>query len=153
MGYTHYWRMSTDLDLGAYRRGLLNAARIVQASPIPLGDLAGGGDGPEINERMISFNGLGEDAHETCQLLMDPHGDEHAYYAADGRLFEFTKTARKPYDVVVTAVLAAIAHERPRGFTVYSDGGRDEWADGLALARRILDDDTIGYPVMEEVEA
>ncbi len=145
MGYTHYWYTPDDLDLPAYRRGVLDAARILQASPVPLADFKGDGEKPEINERRIAFNGRDDDAHETCDFDLDPLNSPDAWRAGDGRLFNFCKTAHKPYDVVVVAVLATI-HARCPGLDVSSDGGPDDWTKGVDLARRILDDPTIEIP-------
>ncbi len=129
MGYTHYWRRTEGYrsEGRQYANAIKTAGKIVTASKI----LAGwNGEGkPEVGAEGIAFNGIGDAAgHETFELP----GSVHALTA-----FEFCKTARKPYDVVVTAVLATVAHLAPGAITVSSDGNPAEWADGIALAREV----------------
>jgi hypothetical protein len=71
MGYTHYWYVRRDADGGAWRQALVEVAKIVEASPVPLAWWDGTGQ-PEIGEGGVRFNGLGEQAHETFVLLADP---------------------------------------------------------------------------------
>ena len=73
---------------------------------------------------MIRFNGKGEEGHETFMLT------------PDSQEFNFCKTAQKPYDIVVVAILCLLAHHTS-GVTVSSDGGISDWTDGLALAQRV----------------
>jgi len=73
---------------------------------------------------IIWLNGFGDDlGHET--FILQRKSDDN----------EFCKTDRKPYDVVVAAILI-IAHTM--GLAVSSDGWleEEEWADALRLARK-----------------
>jgi len=54
-----------------------------------------------------------------------------------GRYFDFCKTARKPYDLAVTASLIALQHHFPE-VGVSTDGTGDDWTAGLALCRSVL---------------
>ena len=51
--------------------------------------------------------------------------------------FDFCKTARKPYDVVVCAALLAIKHHQGDNVEIRSDGDfGDEWQPAYRLYRR-----------------
>ena len=52
--------------------------------------------------------------------------------------FNFCKTAAKPYDLVVTAILVLAEHFSEGHFKVSSDGDPEDWAEGLALAREVV---------------
>jgi hypothetical protein len=140
MGYTHYWRVRPTADAGAWREALVEAAEIVRHSPVSLAGWDGNGE-PELSEDGIRFNGVGELAHETFELLADPARYEPAPWGESipGYVFSFCKTARKPYDIVVTALLAAL-HDRlgPSVIIVTSDGDPQDWADGCQLASCVL---------------
>lgn len=124
MGYTHYWRASkADKYLKAYAIAKKIAQRGVED-----GVLAGwdGTGEAVITDEEIRFNGRGEDGHETFVL--------------PGRLegvpdFSFCKTARKPYDKYVTAILAAMEDV----IVVSSDGemNGEEWQEGRDLLEEI----------------
>jgi len=75
---------------------------------------------------MIRFNGKDDEGHETFMLTPDPSD------------FNFCKTAQKPYDLVVVAILCLLAHRTDTG--VSSDGDRSDWAEGLKLAQRVAPD-------------
>ena len=74
----------------------------------------------------------------------------------DGRSFRCCKTARKPYDLAVTAALIAIAHHGP-AVTVASDGTDADWALARTLCaaglgygatfRLPVDDPDAGIPI------
>lgn len=142
MGYSHAWgyMMPVD-DPGAYQdewsRALIAAARLVAASPIPLGDYTGSGN-PEMSDSRLAFNGAGADAFESIDFptrLAD----------ADGG---FCKTGERPYDLIVTAVLATLEHYAPHCFLITStDGFPSQWVAGVKLARQVLDDPTIPLPL------
>ena len=60
---------------------------------------------------------------------------------------DFCKTARYPYDTVVTACLIIMKHYLGDSFQVNSDGYASDWADGLILAKQVLGLKTIRIPV------
>lgn len=118
MGYTHYWNHG-DIDHEAWSVFTADVRQILRTEIVPL---AGGlGEGlPVLNEDEISFNGIGDDGHETFTL------------SPDRVTFDFCKTAFKPYDLVVTCVLLRATLTIP-GFNVESDGTWDEWKDAREL--------------------
>ena len=68
------------------------------------------GTNPYIGRNEISFNGIEDDAHETCVVRRG------------GVKFEFCKTARKPYDKVVVKVYKLVRKYLPET-VLSSDGG------------------------------
>lgn len=120
MGYTHYWN-----DTKSITPELLDAARKILAKAqergIPLAfEYGHPTDPPVANSEGIRFNGIGDEGHET-------------FHFQPGVDFAFCKTACKPYDVAVVAMLATISH---LGLAeVSSDGNADDWQDGVRLAR------------------
>ena len=143
MGYTHYLYLNSNGPQELWSEAVMAARQIIEASPVPLADGHGEGNGPLYCDDGIYTNGVGEDSHETlfvpatlAQLLR--YGE---CYGRSTR-FVFCKTAWKPYDVVVTAVYAALREiAGPECVTVHSDGDAEDWQDGCELARRVLGHD------------
>ena len=127
MGYTHYWTHQEKLDPQSVGRAVIDMAKVVEAKADLLGDGLGEGK-PEIAEGMICFNGVGDDSYETFSF---PGGWSND---GAGEGFNFCKTARRPYDPVVTACLAIAKDRMGESIDVSSDGDREEWSEGVALA-------------------
>ncbi len=132
MGYTHYWRATDNAEdhNEAYQAALRKAVRVVEASGAPLCIEC---DDPDTAPQLVGgivFNGKGEDGHEAFWLPAT---------AGELEAFSFCKTAQKPYDVIVTAVLATMKHFAPDAMTITSDGEPPQWAAGCKLASRILE--------------
>lgn len=129
MGYTHYFEVKAPIDPEAFRKLSLVVTELVELPECPkLGNWAGHGDpasAPEITSERISLNGLGANAHETFSLELNSSG------------FNFCKTARKPYDVAIVAILCLADLYLGGALVISSDGSPDEWEFGLALARKI----------------
>jgi hypothetical protein len=121
MGYTHYWNTKGAMSESEWEAITAAARKIIAKSTVAL---AFEYDEPEkkivISKTAIRFNGIGDDGHETFCI------------GPDGTDFEFCKTARKPYDEVVVAILQACAVYASR-FSWSSDGTREEHADGITL--------------------
>ena len=124
MGYTVYYsqkRPFTNLEWQRITdnvRDMFNRLKQVKG---------GSGEGrPLIDNTDIIFNGdgsKGED-HETFQLMK----------AGDG--FQFCKTARKPYDRYVKAMLVVANFYAPGALEVTCDGDNepDCWTEGVRIA-------------------
>jgi hypothetical protein len=141
MGYTHYWNQSRDFTREEWTQiredmeALLRDVQHVQG--IPLANGAGEPDtSPEISDTKIWFNGVGDDSHETfCLNRVRPPKEEWQ----NQRGGDFCKTARKPYDLAVTAALCYLATvPDPASHRVSSYGHGRDFLDGLAEARRAL---------------
>ena len=141
MGYTHYWRKAGDSFTTEQWAKLTKATkRVIQAWELALDHRVAveydePTKPPHISGECIRFNGIGPDGHETFMLLKEPDA------------FEFCKTARKPYDDVVTAVLVLANHYAPQALSITSDGDPAEWSAGLALAR--TQEETAELPFQE----
>ena len=84
----------------------------------------------EVNGRYLSFNGdtaFDDLAHETC------------YIERHGRGYHFCKTARKPCDLLVCAVLLVLGEIAPAAFDIRSDGGMrgEEWQPARDFLRSL----------------
>jgi hypothetical protein len=130
MGYTHFWRRPEKLDPETFVAWGTDVIAIMNASEMPLAGWDGTGK-PETSPERVSFNGVGEDAHETFEVTLVEHAE--SWQSRDlGPVFRFCKTAYKPYDVVVTASLVALKDRFPT-IEVSSDGDRQDWEAGMML--------------------
>lgn len=141
MGYTHYWHQKRNFTTAEWlaitadtRAVLANAAK----DGIDLLYERDSNKPPLIDSETIRFNGNGDEGHETFVLERKRRAkrdyEDAAEYKRDGS-FNFCKTARKPYDAVVTAVLLIAAHVAPNAIKLSSDGENTDWARGLAMAQ------------------
>jgi hypothetical protein len=124
MGYTHYWEGSfTDAEWKLMRD---SARKILELTDVPVQfDCDEPGD-PVIDDEHIRFNGVGDDdGHETFMLTKSG-------------AWTFCKTARKPYDEVVVAMLLA-ADDIAKDFSWSSDGSGYDFAQGEALYARTFE--------------
>lgn len=139
MGYTHYWRMSRDFTALEWEQISGAASELIKASPT---ELAGGyrheNEPPAIDKEVIYFNAKKED--EQCEDFCLTAGCQD---------FEFCKTAARPYDTVVVAILAFAAKVAPSAITVSSDGDEQDWKDGLKFGAAALGID-LAYPCKRE---
>jgi hypothetical protein len=138
MGYTHYFERKIDgsNDPQAYalfREGAEKLILEAQATGITIADGFGDKAGYwENTENRVAFNGLGEDSHETFGWdAICPINPIHR--AGKPFYFDFCKTARKPYDAVVTACLILLKQTYGEAVQVSSDGSWSEWQAGRDL--------------------
>lgn len=137
MGYTHYFERSNANKGSAYMFGKLafDAKKIIEqatARGIAVSGPLGHGT-PEFTESHFSFNGLemlGQD-HETFYWEALPV--QHEWNADRDAIFNFCKTAYKPYDAVVTAVLIRAKEIYGSLVDVRSDGNWEDWQAGRDL--------------------
>lgn len=122
MGYTHYWTHNepfTDEEWNAIKA---DAAKVLEVCTVPLWHEYDEPDTkPTIDDEAIFFNGTGDDGHETFVLEKNGNG------------FNFCKTAAKPYDRVVVAMLILAHKHAPDAMNISSDGGAEDWEDGAGL--------------------
>lgn len=122
---------------------------------IKIGDGLDGGGSPEFDEKHIWFNGVGKDAFETFHISkddtykLDPSNKMYEYYKVmfdrEGHLFGFTKTNRKPYDLLVTATLVLYKHHFKHKVDVKFDDGYEGFKEGIELVNS-----TLGYTIVKE---
>ena len=121
MGYTHYWTKRANVTPQPSRwRAFTEAAEKV---------LSNCADCVEVDECSLDgifFNGIGEAAHETFDL---PHSST---LTED---FSFCKTAEKPYDTPVVAILLLLQHYCGDTYNISSDGNLADWQAGADLCK------------------
>ena len=128
MGYTQYWTIEKPLDK-AFIEFSEDAKRIIETAieaGIPLGDGFGNGI-PFVSPSEITFNGVGDDSHETFSINSSETG------------FNFCKTNGKPYDAVVTAILIRAKFYFEGAIRIKSDGDWTDWEGGQLLYETVFD--------------
>jgi hypothetical protein len=146
MGYTHYWHQTGPIDPDDWEKIKADAAKLFEHHQmvVPENRIAYEDDRPNdppiVDDDYIGFNGIGDNGHETFLLEREPTGRKY-----ERKFFAFCKTAQKPYDSVVCAVLACVA-EHTSTIEVSSDGRANEWAPALAWASDVLGR-PIAFPV------
>ncbi|MDP2949233.1 MAG: hypothetical protein Q8P22_06820 [Chloroflexota bacterium] len=148
MGYTHYWSHDEELDHPALSRALADVGKVVRAVQdrgIVLRGPGGTGE-PDLTGFGVAFNGDAAQG-EDYESFSFPNQGEIAPEA--GQFWAFCKTARRPYDLAVCAVLLVFKHHLGGQMRVSSDGGReeDEWLPAEALVKEVL-----GYEVIYKRE-
>lgn len=115
-----------------------DAIKLVAKSPVKIGDGYGEEDGqPVIDSDLICLNGIGDDVHESF------------YLPRDDVKFNFCKTARKPYDLIVTAMLIMADYHAPNAYRIASDGEIGNWQNGLDYATEVLGYNDLTIPIGE----
>ena len=82
---------------------------------------------PIFNRNIIHFNGMDELGHESFALKRK---------GSNG--FEFCKTARKPYDLMVCACLITYYFHSSDTIKISSDGDREDWQEAYDFVSRVL---------------
>lgn len=136
MGYTHYWYRPPNI--ANFKEFAMDCKKIIDSCNVPTAwECDKPKKSPATSSEVVRFNGIGDDGHETFYVEKTFKPEEWQKPKEGGLYFEFCKTARKPYDVVVTACLIALHHHCP-DVKISSDGGNDEWGPGRDLCQRIL---------------
>ena len=117
-------------------------------SQIKIGDGLGEGHPPVFSKDEICFNGVGEEAHETLLIerdnsdILTKTGRWSKYYKEtwekDHTYEGFVKTARKPYDLLVTATLVLYKHHFGDIVEISGDGGEEGFEEGKKLISEVL---------------
>jgi hypothetical protein len=133
MGFTHFFPRKTTHTLDKKRWDDMIADVRKVADNLPEGVELAGAFGepntkPTIDTEEICFNGVGEHSHETFRITRTPDA------RPDGSVrFNFCKTARKPYDLMATAVLLIIEKHFPGDFEIGTDGNLSDWRPAMRL--------------------
>lgn len=126
MGYTQYWGVNRrpNEELLADVKSIISKA---ESQGIIIRGWDGNGE-PEITTDRISFNGD------------EATNNDYETFMLDGSS-SFCKTAEKPYDAVVCAVLLRFSHDDP-SFKIGSDGIWDEeWKPGRQLYHDVFNEE------------
>lgn len=155
MGYTHYFNQRRNFTRKQWEIVSADLRTIVTYAQHECGialanGMGDGGTSPEFTADLIMLNGVGDDSHETFMVrrAIKTTPDYPGETDLGG---DFTKTAQKPYDAVVTACLCYLttatrredptSHEPIIGsetFSATSDGKGADFLVGLDLARKAL---------------
>ena len=139
MGYTHtYIVQHPELDLKIPRIAS-DVAQIIEASRVSIADASGKrGSKPVLGPNQISFNGTAPREAESFQFPPD-HERNESMGMHPG--WNFCKTDRLPYDIVVCAALVAIQHHLDGNVEVQSNGhfaDQEDWQPVYRLYRKAL---------------
>lgn len=135
MGYTHYWYQPVGKPIppSIWARIVKDVRKVLKVCKTPLlAEYDEPGTKPQITKDVIRFNGVDQDGHETFFFERSPEQATHR--AGEPEVFNFCKTARKPYDAAVCACLIVINEHAGDLVRVSSDGDAPEWLPGLELA-------------------
>ena len=136
MGYTHYWRQLRDFSETEWQE-LTRLTKLITVGARATALLDP--DEFNIDNEEIRFNGVRDDAHETFLITKKkrPKADYEEQEAYDRQgAFDFCKTAHKPYDRYVVAVLCAVYRVQRDIMNISSDGNTADWTEGLFHAVR-----------------
>jgi hypothetical protein len=114
MGYTHYFTQPADFtedQWTALKKDIDSIMTNAYFIPTEL----------TMDETVICLNGVGADSHETLVIYRNVNRDG----------WDFCKTARKPYDDIVTAILLRLVYSY--NYTASSDGSWSDWQSGRNL--------------------
>lgn len=141
MGYTHFFEQTREFTTPEWTNITTAAKAIIAKLP---SDMICGSDGrgdPIVSKLEIALNGSEVDdrCHESFVITKAKNPE-----------FNFCKTARKPYDVAVVAILCIVEHFAPGKLDIGSDGCHAEWAEGLKLAQSVIPAATIPPRVKKE---
>ena len=126
MGYSHYFSIKGEVTPEMYKEFVAEAHEILRTADIYTGIDVADAMGEvmsawQADNEAVSFNGYGENSHETFYVTPSSAG------------FNFCKTAEKPYDAVVVACLIAMGRAYGDAVKISSDGNASDWADGSHL--------------------
>lgn len=141
MGYTHYWERNVSVEnKEQYGKLALDAKKIVEfakAKGIKIADWEGQIlDGNEWTESRFDLNGYRDESHET--FIWQAQVAEPSFMPNEGYSFDFCKTARKPYDCVVTAILCRAKYHYGDSIKISSDGYWADWKSGRDLYEEVF---------------
>ena len=122
MGYTHYWTLGNGIEQADWDKFLVGARQIIETA-----DAAGIALQDDSAGAAIFINGVGANAHEAFVITSEDVG------------FNFCKTAQKPYDTVVTAILIHLKQSLGSLVVVTSDGDWSDWEGGRLLYETVYD--------------
>ncbi|KAH6973344.1 hypothetical protein EDB80DRAFT_693377 [Ilyonectria destructans] len=138
MGYSHIWRI---VDPASWRiilpKLVEDSHKIIDRADVHVQCESDDGSPPILDgEGGIRFNGPGDDGHETFSLS---HGDG------------LCKTDRKPYDLVVCAILLRAYQLVPDAIRIGSDGRWEDWEEARTMVSMLWPGETMACP-WEELE-
>lgn len=136
MGYTHYWYIADEIGQDSWDK-FLGDFRLILPNFESTLDIQGD-QKLQHDKDMIYLNGIGELSHETFCLERITETTAHTQRDDNGLIFNFCKTARKPYDIAVCSALIIAKKHFGESIMISSDGDNEEWQESKALCQKIL---------------
>jgi hypothetical protein len=137
MGYTHHFtfkkapRGEAVQTEKAYQKAINDCSKVIQFYSREFGGLSGfSAHAPLGLYRGLEVNGSTRVGQGETFALRERY--------SLNKIPDFCKTYRYPYDTVVVACLIILKHRLGDLIEVHSEGRRDDWNDGLILARKVL---------------
>lgn len=127
MGYSHYFpqtRSFTDTEWSTIQQSAKKL--FTECSDFLANGMGDVDTEPEANDAEILFNGIEDMSYEPFSVSKE-HDDS----------YNFCKTAERPYDIAVVAMLVLINTYAPGVLKIESDGNGGDWKEGLSLAKKI----------------
>jgi hypothetical protein len=137
MGYTHYWRINyngKDLDKKLWQEFISIVRDIISNSNVMIRD-GHGKNQPILRDDLLWFNGDDDFCEAFETVLITPIYDSKKSQIGESE-FNFTKTGRRPYDVIVVATLLIFKYIFFNQVNISSDGLREELMDGFNIASK-----------------
>tara|TARA_R110000851_G_scaffold304822_1_gene462749 strand:- start:249 stop:605 length:357 start_codon:yes stop_codon:yes gene_type:complete len=117
MGYTNYWNQRESFSDGEWDILKGEANKITEPFRNDL-------DIEEDDKNVIFLNGVGHNAHETFVLTKEKRSlnewENEETFNKEGA-FNFCKTNRKPYDLIVWNILQKAYEIAPKKITIKND--------------------------------
>jgi hypothetical protein len=138
MGYTVYFEISPVLDAEKFEtfseqvKQILGEAKVLGIKIV--NGMGGVNTKPIVDKELISFNGEKEDSHET---LFIQRVEDSSREKSDRLVFNFCKTARKPYDLIVKATLVMLKHNFPESI-IEVDGTISDFDAAIKLCEKLF---------------
>ena len=125
MGYTHFWYLPEGRISDDNWEEYSECVKTIVEPHIGgcIGKLV-------VNENVVAFEGA--PAHETFSVRREQFLD--SWQRKNDRVFNFCKTARKPYDKIVTACLTKMKSVFKDDVKIASDGEAEDWETGFEYA-------------------
>ena len=150
MGYTNYYYVPKVMEKEKFKT---LAQELEFATSFIAGNHSSSNDGEKKDKFFTLHNGLGEGVPEFTEERICFNGDaskgldhETFYIGRDnseerdrdgGLHFEFCKTARKPYDLMVQISMLRLKHHFPES-KISSDGEASDWKNARKVYKNIF---------------
>ena len=121
MGYTHHWYRKPVLDADKFKAAIADCKKACAASHVTMA--------AEFGDSTVRIDG-------GCETFTVEQASIGRF--RDGRVFEFCKTEKMPYDLCVTACLIVFKHHFGDDFIVTSDGEDKGFAGARTLCQKAL---------------
>lgn len=144
MGYTHYWTFNRDKSKDSSK--FAKAVEEIKAihAKLPERTDSAGGSYLEYDLKIMGGMGTGEPEFTPTSVCFngdEENGLDHETFSLDYNVdtgWNFCKTARKPYDLLVCCALIAFANNLgAKVFTFNSDGDLADWQPAINLYREV----------------